>query len=505
MASQSTTKNGFSFGDFRHRLYKSDWPTGIHAALLISALGLAFYTSLIPRLDHAYPLHVDEWIHYDFSKHILENNVLRAGSNHEDGFHIFTAIVTRATGLTELQVYRWMPSVTFTLTAFMVYLFARRFGCGLESAFLVSIVPTTIRFLGPAFMVPVAMAMMVLPMLLFLAFSENYTWKHTLLSGLGIFFVTFTHPTSSILISSILLIISAVMFFSREVTERPKRMKKFILMISSVVGPALITLLLQWSDVIQVLSYLFIPSSPGPLRPVRDALDKFGLAATFVALCGLLALLLKEGYRGYALGFASLFFVVVITVHYKTYIGYQSMADRSWLHLLLLMTFFAAYGIASVRNYILSLSFRGSLSRIKFMVAPTLAVMLVAYIVIGGMERHRDELFYRLIDDSTAADFSWIKSKLSPEQRRTIIKTDLAFTFPALTGGHVYATEAFPFVTAEGREAIWYLYSQDGPPAGNDWIKARSITLVYAPHWTHGGNYLDQPRPGVFVQSSLAN
>lgn len=73
------------------------------------------------------------------------------------------------TNIPWMAIFRFFPSVIFTVTVLGVYVLARRSGFGLEAAFFASLTPTTVGVLGPAFLVPMSLAMVFIPLALLLA------------------------------------------------------------------------------------------------------------------------------------------------------------------------------------------------------------------------------------------------------------------------------------------------------------------------------------------------
>ncbi|GAG21931.1 unnamed protein product, partial [marine sediment metagenome] len=154
-------------------------------------MGFAFYTSLIPRLDYSYPLHTDEWTHFAEARTIVTEGTIpffdpvtgedradpvteetRSAPHFEVGYHLFLAEFQLLTGLPWLDMFRYLPSAVFALAALSAYIFGNRRGFGLEAALFASLVPTTVRFLGPALVVPVALGLFFVPLVLFLV--SNY-------------------------------------------------------------------------------------------------------------------------------------------------------------------------------------------------------------------------------------------------------------------------------------------------------------------------------------------
>ncbi|MFC1944194.1 hypothetical protein ACFLX5_01655 [Chloroflexota bacterium] len=110
-------------------------------------------------------MHIDEWKHYGDSRSLMEYgeisfpNPFDGGNIHSPdialGYHLFLGELKAVTGISWLALFCYLPGVILALTAFQAYALGRRGGAGLGAAFLVVLIPTTVRLLGPAFLVPV--------------------------------------------------------------------------------------------------------------------------------------------------------------------------------------------------------------------------------------------------------------------------------------------------------------------------------------------------------------
>jgi hypothetical protein len=469
--------------------------------LLLLALSTAFYMGLIPKLDYAYLLHVDEWIHMDSAKRVLEEQGVGSPPHYEAGYHILLVELHALTGLDWFQLFRWLPPVFFTVTVLLTYLVGQRFGCGLESAFLATMVPTTIRFLGPAFGVPVALGMLAVPLCLYLFLSPNFGLRGALLGSLVLFFVGITHPTSALLLAAILVIIAGWTVLGNRGNRQGIVLGALGLL--SIALPATVMLLWRQDQVVRVLKSLLEVGSPTALSPIPDAVDKFGVLPAALGALGAFSLGLGGSWRCYAVVTAALMIGGVIFAHDRTLLGFQSLADRGWLHFMLLVALMGGYGLAKLRE-----GFQQAGTRLNLAVLRSLGVLvagtLLTVAVVLGVRGHKAEFYYRLVDDATIADFQWATEQLAPGKRVAVLRTDLAYAYRALTRGPVQATESFPFLNDQGRQAMKFLFEGGNRPKPENlsW-RSHNIGLIYAPHWVDGAPFFDEPRQGVFIPASV--
>jgi len=185
------------------RLAKSDY------LKLVPILALAFYVTFIPHMNYPYPVHIDEWIHLSFSNAIMQaqdttylnpfNGVMtvNTSSNLETGFQLFWGVFQSISGISWLTIFRYFPSVIFMISVLSVYLLARKEGFGWEAAFFTCLIPTTVGILGPAFLVPVSMGLLFLPLSLFIAFNYKTVWSYPALFLFTCFLLSM-HATTAV-------------------------------------------------------------------------------------------------------------------------------------------------------------------------------------------------------------------------------------------------------------------------------------------------------------------
>ena len=142
---------------------------------MLPVIALAFYIAFIPHQNYPYPLHIDEWVHLAQSEAILQagsttypdpffGEMTNLSNNLEAGFHVFWGVFHQISGVSWLTIFRYFPGVILIITALSTYVLAQRKGFGWEAAFFTCLIPTTIGILGPAFLVPVAMGLLFIPL-----------------------------------------------------------------------------------------------------------------------------------------------------------------------------------------------------------------------------------------------------------------------------------------------------------------------------------------------------
>lgn len=126
--------------------------------------------------DYPYPLHVDSNVHWVNMATIQRADSLRhpdpygltqeqdvplslKGLIHETGFRTAFVVLQDLTGVPWLQLIRFAPAAFAGLTAAFVTMSLRGSPAGPIAGALVALVPTTPRFLGPGFFVPVGLGL----------------------------------------------------------------------------------------------------------------------------------------------------------------------------------------------------------------------------------------------------------------------------------------------------------------------------------------------------------
>ena len=188
-----------------HKIPKFDY------LLLLPIMALAFYIAFIPHLNYPYPVHVDEWVHLARSKAMLAagsatfidpfsgqsiTSISSGSEGLEAGFHLIWGVFQSISGISWLTIFRYFPSIVFIITILAVYILAQREGFGWGATFFTCLIPTTIGILGPAFLVPVAMGLLFIPLSLFLAFNFRTAWSYVVLFVFTCFLLSMHAPSA---------------------------------------------------------------------------------------------------------------------------------------------------------------------------------------------------------------------------------------------------------------------------------------------------------------------
>jgi len=483
-------------------LRKPIWAVSAGGAAGLLALGMimgfAFYTSLIPRLDYSYPLHTDEWTHFAEARTIATEGTIpfsdpvtgedradpvteetRSSPHFEVGYHLFLAEFQLLTGLPWLDMFRYLPSAVFALAALSAYIFGNRRGFGLEAALFASLVPTTVRFLGPALAVPVALGLFFVPLVLFLV--SNY-WASkglplVLLVLLSFLFIA--HVPTAVFAGLIIAVYGVFQTLRRALTRRPVRRRALAHLATVLAAVALSSLPLLAYNSWLVGAAVAEPLPQELLVAPGGIIPRLGYVPYALFVLGLV-LLARSGRRtDRALLVTTVLVAAYAFLHYQFGVGNAALYSRSILYLSLLLLLIAGLATSDVRRWlakVLSLRWAGGAS----FAAAGLVLVAVMLPSLGlSLESRYEEQYYHRIGDTQYEDFVWMRDHLCTGYERALTEPQFGRAFAAITGRHVYAaipTTAAPVRPAEVDEAKLVL--RDGVPDA-DWLRERGVSIVY--------------------------
>ncbi len=483
-------------------LRKPSWAVSAGSAAGLLALGLimgfAFYTSLIPRLDYSYPLHTDEWTHFVEARTIVTEGRIpffdpvtgedradpvteetRSSPHFEVGYHLFLAEFQLLTGLPWLDIFRYLPSAVFALAALSAYIFGNRRGFGLEAALFASLVPTTVRFLGPAFAVPVALGLFFVPLVLFLVSNYWVSKGLPLVLLLLLSFLFIAHVPTAVFASLIIAVYGVFQTLRRALTRRPMRRRALahLATVLAVVALSSLPLLAYNNWLVGEAAAESLPQdllvAPGGIIP------RLGYIPYPLFVLGLV-LLARSGIRtDRALLVTTVIVAAYAFLHYQFGVGNAALYSRSILYLSLLLLLIAGLATAGVRRWLAKLLSPRWAGGASFAAAGLVLVGIMLPSLGLSLESRYEEQYYHRIGDTQYEDFVWMRDHLCAGYERALTEPQFGRAFAAITGRHAYAaipTTAAPVRPAEVDEAKEVL--RDGVPDA-DWLREHGVSIVY--------------------------
>ncbi|MGQ9571942.1 MAG: hypothetical protein ACUVV3_01965 [Dehalococcoidia bacterium] len=462
-------------------------------------MGFAFYTSMIPRLDYSYPLHEDEWTHFAEARTIATEGAIpffdpvtgedrsdpvteetRSSPHFEVGYHLFLAEFQLLTGLPWLAIFRYLPSSVFALTVFSAFIFGNRRGFGLEAALFASLVPTTVRFLGPAFAVPVALGLFFIPLVLFLVSNFWASKGLPVLLMLLLSFLFIAHAPTALFAC---LIIAVYGIFQ---TLRPALCRRTITARALAhLGTVLVAILLSSLPLLAYNNWLvgeaaaeslpqYLLVAPGGLIP------RLGYIPYPLFVLGLTLLAIGGRRTDRALLVTTVLVAAYAFLHYQLGVGNAALYSRSILYLSLLVLLVAGLATARVRRW-LATGLRRRWAGAASWAGVALVVLVVMLPSVGlALQSRYEERYYHRIGDTQYEDFVWVRDHLCRGYERALTDPKFGRPFAAITGRYAYAaipTTAAPVRPAEVDEARLVL--REGVPDA-DWLRERDLSIVYS-------------------------
>ncbi len=464
----------------------STWSTQQKQLIRILLLGVVLVLSLLmsslPRWNYSYPIHSDEWVHYSDVQSLMTTTSIpypepgEAGQafapDTEIGFHLWLAGLKHITGLSWLAMFRFIPGIVLAVLAWQVYAVSRRKWLGLAAAFLVALIPTTIRFLGPAFLVPVGLGLTFLPLTLLVVRRLMHDPRGPVLLLVSLLTLLFVHPPSFVIVS----ILAAVhlifyLFPGKKTAGQP------VFAAASLGGIAAMYIFeIFWASayIRFNLNEALTPQSEQMLPPVTDIISRFGYILPFLFAVGVGMLAYRGTRKNWALLLPALGLLAFQLIYTFSFIGPDIIYERGWLYLYLFMAIIGATALGDIRQWLE-----------QFFRHRARPAALVSYGVIGvllainfgfSLRSHLNEPYYHLVDDVTYQDFLWVREHVASEYQTGITATGLNCPFAAISGKNVYTSEVSRhFRAKEPPASEFFKYNA----ADTDWLIQEGLSIVY--------------------------
>ncbi|MFC1915598.1 hypothetical protein ACFLW4_02770 [Chloroflexota bacterium] len=411
--------------------------------LLVPVLGLAFYMAFIPHADYPYPLHVDEWAHLAYSKATLQassttyvdpwlgqSTVGLQSPDLEAGFHVILGVFHQLSGISWLTIFRYFPGVVLMLTVLSVYIMGRRQGFGWEAALFTCLIPTTVGILGPAFMVPLAMALLFIPLSLFLAFNFRTVWSYLAIFAFTCFLLSIHAATAIglaiILFPYILLNLKADFKHSLGIT---------------------LALAIPFLAPFPWIFDMLLPTARSLLRPtpvptyvdIPHVIKDYGYLPIGLCLLGTFSLAIKGGKQNYGLIFGLLALLAMLFTFFTFHYGVSIMYERGLMYMMLMLGIFAGAGLMTVGKFSMP---EGINVRLKVpLVMRNLGKVLYLALIIATLVviiPARDRIpYYYMIDEQDYEAFVWIKENVSEDYEKAVLDPWKGAPFAAITERYV--------------------------------------------------------------------
>ena len=449
------------------RLYRT---VKLEHLILLLIMVLAYYLTFIPHQSYPYPVHLDEWLALGSSEALLAKGSFTVGAGRflEAGFHLFWGIFYQISGISWLHIFRYFPGIVFIITILSVYILARREGFGWEAALFTSLIPTTVGILGPAFLVPLTIALPFIPLALFLAFNVRTVGSYVVL----FIFISFLLLTHSVTAVGLVIVLAPYILFNL------KSNFKHSLGIMLALGiPFLAPFPWIFNLLLPTAKSLFSP------QPIRDyvqiprIIKTYGYLPVLFAILGTFLLALRGGKKNYSLILGLLALIVMLAIFFTLHYGNPDMYYRGLMYMMLMLGIVAGAGLMGVRNLRLPARLVTWLRAplIKENLGYILCLALIGLTLAIAIPAHQKTPYYHMIDEQDYQAFVWIRDTVDENYQKAILDPWKGIPFNAITQRGVYsAIKGYPKPSDE--EA--YEFLRDGC-RDTDFLREKGISIIY--------------------------
>lgn len=472
----------------------------IKAILLVAIIALAFFMALYPRLDYPYPLHVDEWMHLGYTNQILNTghlnfpNPFHGGQwevegHPETGYYIWFGTSLLATGSPWLVLARLMPALVLGIIALVAYAWGRKRGFGLEAAFFATFIHTTIRFLGPAFLVPVTLGLVFFPLCLILLDKMEKDWRPLPLVVVSLASLFLIHGTTAVAVGFVLVI---YLLFYLTLSKSPLRQRlPSLTCLLLIPFSALVIFLWNRAFVMREIQNI-INAEKIPLPAIPIPLPQLGYIMVALAVVGFGFMIARGGWRNYALLVPTLILLFFVQLYRQWFeVGPDILYERGWLYVMLLMALIAGYGLSQLRQLGLTFFKRWRWGAPAVYVA---LALVVVFSLVQRMDGYAKEEYYHVVNVPTYQDFKWIGEEM-PVGSVALLNPYVGWSFVTISGQYVYTAKAYPWGVEQAREISGFFMTG---ATDTEYIKERNVNILYSPVPLNNPD-LVEVRDGVYI------
>lgn len=472
-----------------HRIPKSDY------LILLFIMALAYYLTFIPHQNYLYPVHLDEWLALGSSEGMLLKGsfVVGAGRYLEIGFHLFWGIFHQISGISWIDIFRYFPGIVFIITILSVYILAQREGFGWEAALFTSLIPTTIGILGPAFLVPLTMALPFIPLALFVAFNFRTTWSYVVLFIFTCFLLLTHAPTA------VGLVIVLVPYILLNLKGNFKHSLGITL---AMVIPFLVPFFWILNLVLSTAKSLLVPQALPTYVDYPVIIETYGYLPILLCLLGVFLLAIRGGKKGYGLVLGLLALLVMLVTMFNFHYGVPIMYDRGLMYTMLMMSIVTGAGLMKVKNLRLPVKLTAWLkpSPVRENIGNILCLALIGLTLAIAIPAHEETFYYHMIDEQDYQAFVWIRDNVNESYHKAILNPLKGIAFNAITQKDVYSAIK-GYRKPSDEEAYKFLY--DGC-SDTDFLKENGISIVYT-RWDCHNPSLIEVRKNVYLLKEARN
>lgn len=454
----------------------------IKRLLLGIVMVMAFIMAAIPHLDYRYPLHMDEWMHFGDARVLMDTGSLgypdlfdsgeAFSPDIEIGYHLWLGELQAITGISWPALFRFFPGVVLALLALLVYCLGRESRAGLAGAFFIALAPTTVRFLGPGFLVPVALGLLFIPLVFLVSREFSEGGKGTVFLLLLLFTLLFVHPPTFAVVSVMAIVYQVLVFFP---PRKPSGQYWLVAAaLSSIIAMYVFMAFWAPSYIEYVLGEAGNLESELQLSPIGDVIYTLGYVPSILFAVGIGVLAYRRGRFNLAIVISAVGLLIFLFLFPRFYFGPDIIYERGWLYIYVLMAIAGGLALVEISRWLASvLRGRTFLSAIAGGVA-------IAGILAGAFGQilpvRLGEPFYHIVDDSIYREFLWTGEHVPPEYRIGITDYGRAGPLAAIGERYAYTGEVAPSFREKGAVVREFFR---GGARDTEWLRQEGISIVF--------------------------
>ena len=427
--------------------------------ILLLAIIFAAILNFQPHFSYLHPLHTDEW-HYVIRAQDLGNSrsyLDWAKTYPETGYLSLLALLHSFSGISLFDLTLVLPALVLSYAIVLFFMLGRKFGPGHVIIFPLLLIPTSVRYLGPVLLVPVALFLVTLPLALLII--QNKRNGTVLFLPFLIICQLLVHPPTAIALLVVILVSSVLVF---------KKDKKQGAMLLGILGLfAFLAFLpfelwvnrLKWNVITEQGSFFLKPPS------ITGYLDIIGIIMLFLAALGAAVIIRKKSPIGVIALISSALLIIILMIFVLVFPEFNNVTalhDRILFCLIVVLVIPAGYGIAGIGH-----------------VDGRLAFATIAVIMIVSTSIHIQTDYYQIASERDYDDFVWISENLNESYKKAVLDPWKAIPFKAVTGKSVYYS--WPQGPAGGHQAKVDRVSEffDDECQDTSFLVANKISIIY--------------------------
>lgn len=499
-----------SYKKIKFSLPKIDKVSLFKSAILFLILAFVFYMTFLPHITYNYylPFHGDEWIHWGLARGFIENGKIEfinpfTGegkiTNLEIGFHIFISSFKWLSGANFQSIFVIMPSLIAIFSSLTAFCLLRKENelLGYISAFLIAFVPTTIRFLGPSFFVPVALGLFFALFCLWIVTLNGNS--RFILIFLILIFLVISHPPSYGAIAIIISLFAFVGLFE-------KKYKEMVLIPVAFIPLAFVYFLphKNFQGYLEMgINALFGEKYESTLPSIKISISYLGgyLSLALIVIGSFFAIVMGRRLLR-TIFLSSISFMTIIFLYDKYGYGVQVVRDRVLLFLYLVLLLIISYGIVSVVSYSKYLLKYIRLPLSNKMFSVLLTVILSFLILFYAYPSHKEERYYKLVSAKEFESYEWLRLHIDEYRDenhsfdRAAVFPQVAGVFSAVTGIYTISSNIWPVY---GKQIADEMYDFIINKCNNtDFLEKYGLSVVYAPYGVEN-EYLNEVHNNTYL------